>query len=232
MRQGQQRWGFLTNHALVLIYVVKHSGATVREISSGIGVTERATLEILRLLREEGIVQRHRAGRRNTYSVDFDVMAAYRREGTVSLTPREFVDGLIKTLLAISDYRGAGGPKKEAPDSGALEPKIGTWGFFTNHALLLLAISMEPGGTVREMAMSVGVTERAVVAILNQLEDASIIVRQKQGRRNSYLVDFTALHAFPRWSPGEWPLPPQLVDVAVQGLEALGRRSSGMSAAS
>ena len=191
-----------------------------------------ATLEILRLLSEEGIVERHREGRRNTYSVDFDVMAAYRREGTVSLTPREFVDGLIKTLLAITDYRGEGGPKKEAPDSGALEPKIGTWGFFTNHALLLLAISMDPGSTVREMAMSVGVTERAVVAILNQLEDENIIVRQKQGRRNSYRVDFKALHAFSRWSPGDWPLPPQLVDVAVKGLEVMARRSGGMSAAS
>ncbi len=228
----RQRWGFLTNHALVLIFVVKHSGATVREISAGVGVTERATLEILRVLSEEGIVERHRDGRRNTYSVDFDVMAAYRREGTVSLTPRVFVDALIKTLLAITDYRGEGGPRKEAPDSGALEPKIGTWGFFTNHALLLLSIAMEPNATVREMAVGVGVTERAVVAILNQLEDEEIIVRQKQGRRNSYFVNLKGLHAFPRWSPGEWPLPPQLVDVAVQGIEALARRSSGMSAAS
>jgi DNA-binding MarR family transcriptional regulator len=228
----QQRWGFLTNHALVLIFVVRHSGATVREISAGVGVTERATLEILRLLSEDGIVERHREGRRNTYSVDFDAMAAYRREGTVSLTPREFVDALIKTLLAITDYHGDGGPRREPPDSGALEPKIGTWGFFTNHALLLLAIAMEPGSTVREMAVSVGVTERAVVAILNQLEEEGIIIRQKQGRRNSYLVDFRALHAFPRWSPGDWPLPPQLVDVAVKGLESLARRSGGMSVAS
>lgn len=228
----QQRWGFLTNHALALIYVVRHSGATVREISAGVGVTERATLEILRILSEDGIVERHREGRRNTYSVDFDVLAAYRRQGTVSLTPREFVDGLIKTLLAISDYRGAGGPRTEAPDSGALEPKIGKWGFFTNHALLLLSIVMEPESTVREMALSVGVTERAVVAILNQLEGEGIVLRQKQGRRNTYLVDFRALHAFPRWSPGDWPLPPQLVDVAVKGLEVLASRSGAMSAAS
>ena len=232
MKQQQLRWGFLTNHALALIYVVRHSGATVREISAGVGVTERATLEILRILSEDGIVERHRAGRRNTYSVDFDVMAAYRREGTVSLTPREFVDGLIKTLLAISDYHGAGVPRAEAPDSGALEPKIGTWGFFTNHALMLLAIVMEPESTVREMAVSVGVTERAVVAILNQLEDEGIVQRQKQGRRNTYLVDFRALHAFPRWSPGDWPLPPQLVDVAVKGLEVLASRSGAMSVAS
>jgi DNA-binding MarR family transcriptional regulator len=227
----EQRWGFLTNHALVLIYVVRHSGATVREISAGVGVTERATLEILRQLTVDGIVERHRAGRRNTYSVDFDAMAAYRRAGTVSLTPREFVDGLIQTLLLISDYKGGGG-SREPLDSGALDPKIGTWGFFTNHALLLLSIAMDPGSTVREMAMGVGVTERAVVAILNQLEEEGIIVRQKQGRRNTYLIDFNALHAFPRWSPGDWPLPPPLVDVAVKGLVSLARRSGGMSEAS
>ena len=229
----QPRWGFLTNHALILIYVVKHSGATVREISAGVGVTERATLEILRQLGDEGIVFRHREGRRNTYSVNFEAMAAYRREGTASLTPREFVDGLIRTLLVLSDYKGPI-PKPESLDSGALEPKMGTWGFFTNHALLLLSIAMDNASTVREMATAVGVTERAVVAILNQLEDESIIVRERQGRRNTYVINFQALHRFPRWSTGEWPLPQQLVDVAVGGLQALARQSGtdDMSAAS
>jgi DNA-binding MarR family transcriptional regulator len=223
-----QTWGFLTNHALVLVYVVRHSGATVREIAAGVGVTERATLAILRQLSEEGIVERRREGRRTTYSVNFEQMAAYRRVGTVSLTPREFVDGLIKTLLAISNYHGPAGREVADPDaldSGALSPKVGTWGFFTNHALLLLSISMDNTSTVREMAQGVGVTERAVVAILNQLEDDKIILRQKQGRRNSYEIDFEALHAFKRWSPGDWPLPPQLVDVAVQGLRSLAMRS-------
>lgn len=230
----EQKWGFLTNHALVLIYVVRNSGATVREISAGVGVTERATLEILRQLGEEGIVIRNREGRRNTYAVDFEAMAAYRREGTVSLTPREFVDGLIRTLLAISDYHvRTNGAKPEAPDSGALEPKIGYWGFFTNHALLLLSITMDNQATVREMAVAVGVTERAVVAILNQLEAEGIVMRERQGRRNAYRIDFTALHEFRRWSPGEWELPQQLVDVAVAGLRSLADRSSGgMSAAS
>jgi DNA-binding MarR family transcriptional regulator len=224
----QQRWGFLTNHALVLIYVVRHSGATVREISAGVGVTERATLEILRILSEEGIVQRYREGRRNTYAVDFAAMAAYRREGTVALTPREFVDALIQTLLAIGDYHAEPGtPKRRPLDSGAMEPKMGTWGFFTNHALLLLAIALDNSSTVREMAVAVGVTERAVVAILNQLEQDGIVIRERQGRRNTYNIDLVALRAFPRWSPGEWELPPQLVDIAVKGIEVLARRSSG-----
>jgi len=217
-------WGFLTNHALILIYVVRHADSTVREISAGVGVTERATLAILRELDEEGIVDRHKEGRRNRYSVNFDRLAAYRREGTVRLTPRSFVDGLIGTLLSISNYHGNGRTPQapaEPPDSGALEPQIGSWGFFTNHALLLLSIAMDNTATVREMATSMGVTERAVVAILNQLEDDGIIVRTRQGRRNSYAIDFDALRAFPRWSPGEWQLPPQLVTVAVEGLKAL-----------
>jgi DNA-binding MarR family transcriptional regulator len=216
-------WGFLTNHALVLIYVVRHNDSTVREISSGVGVTERATLAILRQLSDEGIVVRHRDGRRNTYAVNFDVLAAYRREGTVAITPRLFVDGLIQTLLSISDYHGGdkNGSSKPAPDSGALEPRIGTWGFFTNHALLLLSVAMDPQATVRELAVSVGVTERAVVAILNQLEDEGVVLRNKHGRRNTYTIDFKALRGFPRWSPGDWKLPPELVDVAVTGLQRL-----------
>ena len=220
-----QTWGFLTNHALILIYVVRHNGATVREISAGVGVTERATLAILRQLSEEGIISRVREGRRNTYAVNFEKLVAYRREGTASLTPREFVDGLIKTLLAISNYHGgdANGLTPEALDSGAQDPQMGTWGFFTNHALLLLSIAMHSSSTVREMAVGVGVTERAVVAILNQLEEEGIIVRHRQGRRNTYSIDFVALQAFDRWSPGDWSLPQQLVDVAVAGLRALSR---------
>lgn len=220
-------WGFLTNHALVLVYVVKHNDSTVREISQGVGVTERATLAILRQLRDEEIVERHRDGRCNRYAVNFDRLAAYRREGTVSLTPRTFVDALINVMLQMSEHaaRENGARAKRVPppaiDSGRLEPREGAWGFFTNHALLLLAIAMDPNSTVREMAANVGVTERALVALLNQLEDAGVIVRHRMGRRNTYSIDLEALRAFPRWSPGEWPLPTPLVEMAVNGLRAL-----------
>jgi DNA-binding MarR family transcriptional regulator len=228
-----QTWNFLTNHALILIYVVRHNDSTVREISGGVGVTERATLAILRQLEEEGVIQRHKDGRRNTYTVDFEVLAAYRREGTVLLTPRAFVDGLIQTLLNIANYHGApNGAKSDNVDSAALEPRIGTWGFFTNHALLLLQIALDNAATVREMAVNVGVTERAVVAILNQLEDEGVIDRHKDGRRNSYSIDFQALREFPRWSPGDWELPPQLIEIAVTGLRALSAGSGAGSARS
>ncbi len=218
-----RNWGFLTNHALVLIYVVRHADSTVHEISTGIGITDRATLAILRELDLEGIVIRAREGRRNTYAVEFGRLAAYRRHGTVAVTPREFVDALVGTLLRIA----SGGSNSEAADSetlldsGALEPRLGRWGFFTNHALLLLSIALDHRSTVREMAASIGVTERAVVAILNQLEIEGIIVRRRLGRRNEYEIDFAALRQFRRWSPGAWRLPPELIDIAVKGLHAL-----------
>ena len=225
-----QTWGFLTNHALTLIYVIRHPDSTVREISSGVEITDRATLSILRQLNDDGIMDRHRDGRRNTYAVNFDRLAAYRREGTVALTPRLFVDALIQTLLNIAQYHGMppstnGRAQADDVDSGSLDPMIGNWGFFTNNALLLLAIAIDNQSTVREMAASVGITERAVVAILNQLEDGGIIVRERQGRRNSYRIDLEALRRFPRWSPGSWEFPPQLIDVAVTGLRALMRES-------
>jgi DNA-binding MarR family transcriptional regulator len=219
-----QTWGFLTNHALILIYVIRHPDSTVREISEGVCITDRATLAILRQLSEDGIIERHRDGRKNTYAVNFDRLAAYRRQGTVALTPRAFVDALIQTLLNIAEYhgmRGRNGAVGGDIDSGALEPQLGTWGFFTNHALLLLSIAMDNQATVREMAANVGITERAVVAILNQLEDADIIRRDRQGRRNTYVIDLEALGRFPRWSPGKWEFPPQLIEIAVSGLRAL-----------
>jgi DNA-binding MarR family transcriptional regulator len=217
-----EKWSFLTNHALVMIYVVRHHDSIVREVSAGVGITERATLAILRELDEEGIVERHRDGRRNRYAVNFERLAAYRRAGTAALTPRSFVDGLIQTLLAMSNYRsGENGAAPTMPDSGALDPRVGDWGFLTNHALLLLSLAQDNTGTVRELAQSVGITERAVVAILNQLEDEGIVLRQREGRRNRYTIDFEALRRFSRWSPGSWSFPPELIDMTVTGLRAI-----------
>ena len=225
--RAAQTWGFLTNHALVLVFVIKQPDSTVRQIAEGVRITERSTLAILRQLSDDRIVERHRDGRRNTYAVNFEHLASYRREGTVALTPRAFVDGLIQALLAIANVRVSSGRNgaaaQESVDSGALEPRLGGWGFFTNHALVVLAIAIDRRSTVREMAASVGITERAVVAILNQLEDAGIIIRNREGRRNSYDIDLEALKRFPRWSPGDWDFPPQLVQVAVAGLRSLMR---------
>ena len=97
-----RRWGFLTTHALILIHVTQHSRSTVREIALAVGLTERAAHSALLDLREAGIIDRQREGRRNSYTVNFDHLAPYRREGTApDLVPGVFVSYLLDALLAM-----------------------------------------------------------------------------------------------------------------------------------
>jgi DNA-binding MarR family transcriptional regulator len=63
-----------------------------------------------------------------------------------------------------------------------------TWTFLTNHAQVLLSIARNSRLTAREIAASVGITERAVQRILDDLEDAGYISRTRDGRKNHYAV--------------------------------------------
>lgn len=97
-----RRWGFLNTHALILIHVTQHPRSTVREIALAVGVTERASHAALQDLRGSGIIERLRDGRRNRYSVNFDTLQDFRREGTApDLVPVAFVAVLVDGLLAI-----------------------------------------------------------------------------------------------------------------------------------
>ena len=78
-------WGFLTNHALVLIHIANHPRSTLREIAHAVGITERATLSILRMLEGEKIVSRHKEGRRNRYEVDFAALIEHQKQGPYTL---------------------------------------------------------------------------------------------------------------------------------------------------
>lgn len=62
------------------------------------------------------------------------------------------------------------------------------WTFLTNHAQVLLAIARDSRPTAKEIATQVGITERAVQRILDDLEEAGYISRYRDGRRNRYEV--------------------------------------------
>jgi predicted ArsR family transcriptional regulator len=97
-----RRWGFLTTHALIVIYVTEHPQSTVREIAHAVGVTERATYSALQDLRAAGIIDRHKEGRRNRHETNFDRLAGFRRAGTApGLVPDLFVSHLLDALLAL-----------------------------------------------------------------------------------------------------------------------------------
>ncbi len=64
------------------------------------------------------------------------------------------------------------------------------WTFFTNHAHVLFCISEDPDITLREVAMRVGITERATQRIVAELEESGYLQHERVGRRNHYeLID-------------------------------------------
>jgi DNA-binding MarR family transcriptional regulator len=71
----------------------------------------------------------------------------------------------------------------------------GRWGLLTNHALVLIHVIEHPRSTLRDIADSVGITERAALSLLRALERDAIVARRREGRRNVYTVDIDALMA-------------------------------------
>jgi hypothetical protein len=60
--------------------------------------------------------------------------------------------------------------------------------FLTNHARVLLCIARDPAVRLREVAASLGITERSAHAIVADLTAAGYVVKRKQGRRNRYQI--------------------------------------------
>ena len=63
------------------------------------------------------------------------------------------------------------------------------WTFLTNHARVLLCLAQEPDLRLREAAERIGITERAVQRIVADLEEAGVVTRTREGRRNHYTVN-------------------------------------------
>jgi DNA-binding IclR family transcriptional regulator len=69
-----------------------------------------------------------------------------------------------------------------------LEELLTSWTFLTNHFYVLLQIASNPDVRLREMAASIGITERAAHRILVELVEEGYVSRERQGRRNRYQV--------------------------------------------
>ncbi len=63
------------------------------------------------------------------------------------------------------------------------------WTFFSNHGHVLIYLAGHPDQPLREVAIAVGITERAVQRIVADLEEAGYLKRERNGRRNSYTLD-------------------------------------------
>ena len=66
-------WTFLTNHALVLSFLAKHPRITARELSTSIGITERAIRRFIADLHAAGYITKRREGRGVRYRINSDL---------------------------------------------------------------------------------------------------------------------------------------------------------------
>ena len=64
----------------------------------------------------------------------------------------------------------------------------GGWSFLTNHARALLFIAANPDARLRDLAAGLGVTERTAYGIVLDLSDGGYVVKERDGRRNRYLI--------------------------------------------
>ena len=97
-------WGFLTNHARVLLAIAHDPGQRLRDIAAGWGITERTAHGIVTDLASAGYVVKRRGGRRNRYESRVDLPLA--EPGT-----RQLPVGEVLALLA-GTGEGHGGPRE------------------------------------------------------------------------------------------------------------------------
>jgi MarR family protein len=62
------------------------------------------------------------------------------------------------------------------------------WSFLTNHARALLCVARDPGARLRDIADTLGISERRAFGIVTDLVDAGYLVKARDGRRNRYEI--------------------------------------------
>lgn len=62
------------------------------------------------------------------------------------------------------------------------------WTFLSNHGHVLICLAKQPDARLRDVAETVGITERAVQSIVSDLEATGAITRTREGRRNHYEI--------------------------------------------
>ena len=63
-----------------------------------------------------------------------------------------------------------------------------SWTFLTNHAHILMCLAKSPSERIRDLAVKVEITERAVQRIIVELETEGYLEHIREGRRNLYKV--------------------------------------------
>lgn len=96
-KNQNSNWTFLTNHAHVLLCLVKSPTIRVRDIAEEVGITERAVQHIIFDLDNEGYIDRVKDGRNNVYKVHQDKFLRHQIES------HQKISGLVSFVFG-SDF--------------------------------------------------------------------------------------------------------------------------------
>jgi DNA-binding IclR family transcriptional regulator len=100
-------WGFLTNHALVLLCIARDPGVRLRDIAATVDITERSAFGIVSDLAAAGYIIKEKGGRRNRYHVVAHLPVPESADRRLA----------IGDLLALLGGSGAGRPGTERKPS-------------------------------------------------------------------------------------------------------------------
>ena len=70
MMAERPQWGFLSNHAHVLVCLYHDPDMRLSEISVRVGITLRIVQKIIKELSDEGVITIEKSGRRNHYVIN------------------------------------------------------------------------------------------------------------------------------------------------------------------
>jgi hypothetical protein len=65
---------------------------------------------------------------------------------------------------------------------------MASWSLLTKHARVLLCIARNPNVRLRDIAATLEITERSAYSIVGDLADQGYLLKEKEGRRNHYVV--------------------------------------------
>lgn len=75
------------------------------------------------------------------------------------------------------------------PASAIKKKTARPWTFLNNHAHTLICLARNPDAVLRDVAQLVGITERAVQLITSDLVECGVLIRERVGRCNTYIIN-------------------------------------------
>mgnify|MGYP001465277177 CR=1 FL=1 len=79
--------------------------------------------------------------------------------------------------------------RSQRPEASTRRDEERQWSLLTTHAQVLLCIARNPDTRVREIAETVGISERGAHQIVADLVGAGYVRRARVGRRNRYAIE-------------------------------------------